>query len=527
MNARAQTPTKSISTPLPSFTSVQSGLLQRKCACGGSPGVDGECAECRKKRMSLQRRAANDTEPSTVPPIVHEVLHSPGHPLDFATRAFMEPHFGHDFSQVRVHTDAKATESAQMVDALAYTVGRNVVFGAGQYAPETQKGQGLLAHELTHVLQAGSEPANLAIEIGRGDSLEERTAEHNETRVPAVVGHSAANLLQMKKGGSAGGFFANIGRAIADFFIGEEPDYDEQTLKDYLKYLKDNKNIEDDYDSDNKARAVVDTGMFQAEGTDIKILLVEEMLSGSAFDADEQAILSLFELIGLDEREQIAATVTYAKLYDKFDGEELDRLYGLLPKMDLFHPRAKEESKTHTFEEFIKKWETVHGKTMTGTERKVLAKGCIGITSLNLGIIEKPDLSECYGSFEAAWNVAQKMNEFLATGFPHKKAIIFSKRFWSGDNDYTPDPKTGRVDMSKYDYSARPGFTNFDYGFYDEATNKWWHANHCEPTISGPQCHLENPNEPMKVYESNLQYYSRPLQDFNEQVFCVGVPTLT
>jgi hypothetical protein len=160
---------------------------------------------------------------------------------------------------------------------------------------------------------------------------------------------------------------------------------------------------------------------------------------------------------------------------------------------------------------------------MTDTERKVLAKGCIGITSLNLGIIGSPDLSECYGSFEAAWNAAQKMNEFLAKDFPDKKAIIFSKRFWSGGNDYTPDPKTGRVDMSKYDYSARPGFVNFDYGFYDEATNKWWHANHCEPSIRGPRCGTN----PMEVYESNLPYYSRPLQDFDEQVFCVGVPTLT
>ena len=63
-----------------------------------------------------------------MPPIVHEVLHSPGQPLDPATRAFMEPRFGHDFSTVRVHTDARAAASARTVNALAYTVGRDVVF---------------------------------------------------------------------------------------------------------------------------------------------------------------------------------------------------------------------------------------------------------------------------------------------------------------------------------------------------------------------------------------------------------------
>lgn len=128
-------------------------LLQRRCACGGTPGFDGECAACRAKR--LQRRATESAGPSGVPPIVHKVLRSPGQPLDAETRAFMEPRFGHDFSRVRVHTGARAAESARAVNALAYTVGRDVVFGAGQYAPGTSAGRRLLAHELAHVVQQG------------------------------------------------------------------------------------------------------------------------------------------------------------------------------------------------------------------------------------------------------------------------------------------------------------------------------------------------------------------------------------
>src|SRR5947209_19412146 len=133
--------------------SSKKSLLQRTCACGQHTG-GGDCTDCRTKREGiLQHRAATANEPTTVSPLVSDVLHSPGQPLDTTTRAFMEPRFGHDFSGVRVHTDAKAAESARAVNALAYTVGRDVVFGAGQYSSTTHDGRKLMAHELTHVIQ--------------------------------------------------------------------------------------------------------------------------------------------------------------------------------------------------------------------------------------------------------------------------------------------------------------------------------------------------------------------------------------
>jgi len=92
-----------------------------------------------------------------VPSIVHEVLRSPGQPIDAETRHFMEPRFGYDFSGVRVHTDSKAAESARSVNALAYTVGQDVVFGVGQYLPATITGRQLIAHELTHTIQQRSQ----------------------------------------------------------------------------------------------------------------------------------------------------------------------------------------------------------------------------------------------------------------------------------------------------------------------------------------------------------------------------------
>src|SRR5215217_1559189 len=165
----------------PSFSLVpaRTPLLQRKCACGGTPGPTGECTECRAKRLGLQRRSAKQAESAAAPPIVNEVLRSPGQRLDPNTRAFMEPRFGHDFSQVRVHTDERAAASARAVDALAYTVGRDIVFDAGRYAPQTPSGQRLLAHELVHVTQqataagAGSD----VLCVGEPDSAHEQQAD--------------------------------------------------------------------------------------------------------------------------------------------------------------------------------------------------------------------------------------------------------------------------------------------------------------------------------------------------------------
>ena len=87
------------------------------------------------------------------PPIVSDVLRSSGEPLDATTRAYFEPRFGHDFSGVRVHANPEAADSVRSVGALAYTVGPDVVFGAGQYQPHSFAGRRLIAHELTHVVQ--------------------------------------------------------------------------------------------------------------------------------------------------------------------------------------------------------------------------------------------------------------------------------------------------------------------------------------------------------------------------------------
>ncbi len=198
----------------PSVTALRlrpglSGMSERECACGGTVGISGECDQCgRKKRSHLQTKLnvstpgdmyeqeaerfahsvlskpekppASEASPRTerfadnasvgtnaAPASVGAALASSASPLNPALRQDMEQRFGHDFSRVRVHSDTVASQSADQMNALAYTVGRNIVFGAGRFAPETQEGRRLLAHELTHVVQQGAPATNSQPFAGR------------------------------------------------------------------------------------------------------------------------------------------------------------------------------------------------------------------------------------------------------------------------------------------------------------------------------------------------------------------------
>jgi len=191
----------------PSRTTVPASQLQRKCACGAHTAGGGECAECSKKKLALQRKlvlgASNDPleleadrvadqvlatpthaevsgtppriqrhagqavgETGTAPAGVDHVLADSGRPLEPALRQDMEQRFGHDFSQVRLHSDGAAEQSARDVNASAYTAGHHIVFGAGHFSPGTHAGRRLIAHELTHVVQQSGErlPAAAAVQ---------------------------------------------------------------------------------------------------------------------------------------------------------------------------------------------------------------------------------------------------------------------------------------------------------------------------------------------------------------------------
>lgn len=114
------------------------------------------CEEEEKKKIHRKTSGMNNLQVREDVAQDIDSLRGRGSPLDIRTRAFMESRFGYDFSQVRIHADAKAVESAQAVNALAYTIGHDIFFGSGQYAPNTAGGRRLIAHELTHVVQQGT-----------------------------------------------------------------------------------------------------------------------------------------------------------------------------------------------------------------------------------------------------------------------------------------------------------------------------------------------------------------------------------
>jgi hypothetical protein len=150
--------------------------LQRTCASGGG------YPECRNEQaphehLQPDRVQAHDSGEVTASPLVHEVLRASGQPLDTATRTFFEPRFGFDFSQVRVHQDRDAAESARALGAHAYTVANHIVFDAGRHAPQASAGKHLLAHELTHVIQ---QHASRTPHVQRDNAGEEKEKEERQ-----------------------------------------------------------------------------------------------------------------------------------------------------------------------------------------------------------------------------------------------------------------------------------------------------------------------------------------------------------
>src|SRR5262249_18996496 len=134
---------------------LQSSAPAVPCACADGAAGGTACPKCNENNDLKVRRQADGDGAGTVAADGLLSHLGAGRPLDPATRVFMETRLGRDFSRVRVHTDSRAAESAQAINALAYTFGNNVVFKEGQYAPETENGKRILAHELAHVAQQG------------------------------------------------------------------------------------------------------------------------------------------------------------------------------------------------------------------------------------------------------------------------------------------------------------------------------------------------------------------------------------
>lgn len=132
----------------------------------------------------------------TAPDSVAETLATPGAPLAAAVRTDMEQRLGHDFSKVRIHADETAARSARHVSAHAYTWGHDIVFGAGRFQPQTRRGQQLLAHELTHVVQQATTPGPI-MRDAEGQSAPDNPQELEEAPpewVQAILGNRELSM---------------------------------------------------------------------------------------------------------------------------------------------------------------------------------------------------------------------------------------------------------------------------------------------------------------------------------------------
>jgi len=165
-------------------------------APGAGPAqVSRKCAACEEEETLQTKQGELPEAPAReAPGLVDDVLQSAGQPLDSATRAFFEPRFGHDFSQVRVHVDERAANSATAVGALAYTVGSpsgggDVVFARGRYEPESDSGRRLLAHELVHVIQQGR-----SVPASSGPSRGDRSDQAGDASGAGPAGHPSPAL---------------------------------------------------------------------------------------------------------------------------------------------------------------------------------------------------------------------------------------------------------------------------------------------------------------------------------------------
>jgi hypothetical protein len=181
-------------------------------------------ATVQRKKSS---RLAPVVEPDPDSPITGQ--NHGGRPLDAATREFFSACFGHDFGNVRVHADAEAAESARAVNALAYTVGRDVVFAAGQYAPHTRAGRQLLAHELTHVVQQSGAPR-----------IPQEAAEQGDPAVQNVQTLRSVQIVQNVRthaGVAAASPHVDLGHGANSGLIQRQPISEGPTVRDLPIFL--------------------------------------------------------------------------------------------------------------------------------------------------------------------------------------------------------------------------------------------------------------------------------------------------
>jgi hypothetical protein len=215
------------------------------------------------------------------------------------------------------------------------------------------------------------------------------------------------------------------------------------------------------------------------------------------------------------------------------------------------HGEIKGEQRKWSVDQYVEMWEKEQGHKIKKEEREAIDYGCIGLTANNLkGMPANPldHAEKIYGDFERAHEFMVTQNKMLdwmasipiaGAAVPKARYVMFGKLFWSNQSPkwedrlkpnkkaFKPDKKTGEVDMTGYNYEAqskwdvdedgnrvKSGYVNFDYGFWDDASKCFWHANH--------YMDYTNPDDPMIVYQSTKGHFIQGYRDFDRLVFGVA-----
>lgn len=262
---------------------------------------------------------------------VEAVLGTEGQALDSDTRSAMQASLRYDFSRVRIHTDARSAAAAQSLQAHAFTFGEHIAMAPGAYQPNDRWSRALLRHELTHVMQQSSAPMAISGVV----SAEPEPALESAAQVmagsatgPATLPRARTRRIQLA------GFIQSIRR----FFGGGT--FSTAELVAYLATLRRTQRIEDDYDSDNKARDVVrraraGEAQFSGLTETIRVLLIRELLSGYVSGADEDAILGLLTEAPFPEAHRMITTIGEYVLLGAFSGANQRRLKELTERAEI------------------------------------------------------------------------------------------------------------------------------------------------------------------------------------------------
>jgi hypothetical protein len=366
MNLQTAAATQAKPTATTDTSPASATRQKKKCKCASHSSSHATCLACAAQAKAFQRKPYGAIPNLPLASIVDEVLATRGRPMDERTRAFMQDRFAHDFTQVRLHSDAQAAQSARAIQAHAYTVGNHIVLGRQDFDPATPAGAGLLAHELTHVVQVSryqdarcrtsfnDEPEPLLSDPSQAAETEAESASRQALRGESVrVRESPGAGINRLSTGAAIGIGAAAGVTglgiawLAGAF--DRENFSDDELRAYLTVLATTHHIEDNRDSDNKARDVVrkwaggkspfDLNLGFTAGTatlssiDLKRLLILEMLSGVTASDDETAIITIIERTDAQDLYRLLDPqlgVSIQRLDDKIGGDNHRRLEAVL-----------------------------------------------------------------------------------------------------------------------------------------------------------------------------------------------------